>query len=88
MHRTAIVMLSYVLRPLWTRVFSGVDVPPSDLERIRTAMRSGTAVLVPCHKSHLDYVLLSWVFFKLLPWLWLLPSLVAKDETWCSCSFS
>ena len=59
-----VVMLSYVLRPLWTRVFSGVDVPPEDLERIRTAMRSGTAVLVPCHKSHLDYVLLSWVFFK------------------------
>jgi glycerol-3-phosphate O-acyltransferase len=59
-----IVLLSWVLRPLWTRVFSGVDVTTTDLERIRTAMRNGTAVLVPSHKSHLDYVLLSWVFFK------------------------
>ncbi|MFT4628272.1 MAG: glycerol-3-phosphate O-acyltransferase, partial [Myxococcota bacterium] len=59
-----IILLSKVLRPLWTRVFSGVDVRPEDIERIRTAMRNGSAILVPCHKSHLDYVLLSWVFFK------------------------
>lgn len=55
--------LHIALRPLWTRVFSGVDVTPEDLERIRTAMREGTAILIPCHKSHFDYVLLSWVFF-------------------------
>jgi len=57
-------VLHFVLRPLWTRVFSGVDVREEDLELIRSAMRGGTAILVPCHKSHLDYVLLSWVFFK------------------------
>jgi len=57
-------VLHIILRPLWTRVFSGVDVREEDLERIRSAMRGGTAILVPCHKSHLDYVLLSWVFFK------------------------
>ena len=56
--------ISVILRPLWTRVFSGVDVPEKDLERIRTAMRQGTAILVPCHKSHLDYVLLSWVMLR------------------------
>ena len=55
--------LAFLLSPLWTRVFSGVDLRPEELERIRSAMRSGTVVLVPCHKSHLDYVLLSWVFF-------------------------
>jgi glycerol-3-phosphate O-acyltransferase len=48
---------------LWTQVFSGVDVPPADIERIRSAMRHGTAVLIPCHKSHFDYVLLSWVLY-------------------------
>jgi glycerol-3-phosphate O-acyltransferase len=56
--------LALVLRPLWTRVFSGVDVRPEDLETIRQAIRQGSAVLVPCHKSHLDYVLMSWVFFR------------------------
>lgn len=56
--------LHVLLRPLWTRVFSGVDVRDEDLERIRQAMRGGTAILVPCHKSHFDYVLLSWVFYE------------------------
>lgn len=56
-------LLHLVLRPIWTRVFSGVDVTPEDLDRIRAAMRAGTAILVPSHKSHFDYVLLSWVFF-------------------------
>ena len=56
-------MLDIVLRPLWTRVYSGVDTPPADMERIREAMRKGSIVLVPCHKSHFDYVLLSWVFY-------------------------
>ena len=53
--------LGIVLRPLWTKVYSGVDVTDADLERIREASRQGTAILVPCHKSHLDYVLLSWL---------------------------
>jgi glycerol-3-phosphate O-acyltransferase len=59
-----IQLLHLVLRPLWTRVYSGVDVREEDLEAIRTAMRSGTAVLVPSHKSHLDYVLLSWLMYE------------------------
>jgi glycerol-3-phosphate O-acyltransferase len=57
-----IAILKVVLRPLWTRLYRGVDVRGEDLERIREAMRRGTAVLVPSHKSHLDYLLLSWVF--------------------------
>jgi glycerol-3-phosphate O-acyltransferase len=59
-----VAMLKVVLRPLWTRLYRGVDVRPEDLERIRDAMRHGTAVLVPSHKSHLDYLLLSWVLHQ------------------------
>ena len=54
-----IPVLDLVLRPLWTKVYSGVDIPPEDLERIRAAMRKGSVVLAPCHKSHFDYVLIS-----------------------------
>jgi glycerol-3-phosphate O-acyltransferase len=56
-------ILDLVLRPLWTRVYDGVDIPPEDMERIRAAMRQGSIILAPCHKSHFDYVLLSWVFY-------------------------
>ena len=53
-----------LLRIVWTRVFSGVDVRPEDIEAIRDAMRKGTAVLMPCHKSHADYVLITWVLYS------------------------
>lgn len=59
-----IQLMNAVLRPLWTRVFNGVDVPEADMDRIRTAIRDGSAVLVPSHKSHFDYLLLSWVLYN------------------------
>jgi glycerol-3-phosphate O-acyltransferase len=52
------------LRPIWTRIYSGVDVRPEDIEAIRSAMRDGSCVVIPCHKSHFDYLLLSWVFYR------------------------
>lgn len=56
-------LLHLVLQPLWTRIYAGVDVRPEDMERIRAAMRGGTVVLIPSHKSHFDYLLISWVFY-------------------------
>lgn len=58
-----ILFLSWAMKPLWNRVYSGYEIPDEDLDRIRSAMRDGTAVLIPCHKSHFDYLLLSWVLF-------------------------
>ncbi|MCO4745086.1 MAG: 1-acyl-sn-glycerol-3-phosphate acyltransferase [Proteobacteria bacterium] len=60
-----VIRLLYVaLYPLWTKVFAGVDIGDEDLERIRNAMRTGTAVIIPSHKSHFDYLLLSWLFYE------------------------
>lgn len=57
-------ILDVILRPLWTRVYSGVDAPEEDMERIREAMRDGAAIVLPSHKSHFDYMLLAWVFYN------------------------
>ena len=51
-------------RFLFTRIFNGVDMRPEDAERVREALRAGTPIIVPCHRSHLDYILISWVFWK------------------------
>jgi len=48
---------------VWNRIYAGIDISDEDLERIRAALRSGTPVLVPCHRSHLDYLLVSCVCF-------------------------
>lgn len=53
-----------ILNPLYNRIFSGIDVRDEDLERLRTAMRNGTPILAPCHRSHLDYMLISSICFE------------------------
>jgi len=60
-----VVALSrFVMKQLWNRIYSGVDLREVDVERIREAYRDGTAVLVPCHRSHLDYLLVSTQLFE------------------------
>ena len=54
-----VILARYITRFLWNRIYTGIDVREEDVERVRQAQREGVAVLVPCHRSHLDYVLLS-----------------------------
>ena len=50
-------------RYLWNRIYSGIDIREGDMDAIRQAQRRGTLVLLPCHRSHLDYLLLSSVLY-------------------------
>lgn len=59
------------------RVFAAVDVEPEGVERVREAARKGTVVLLPCHKSHVDYLVLSYVLRKNLLEL---PMVAAGDN--------
>lgn len=54
---------SWITRQIWRRIYSGIDIRPEDLERIREALRKGTPILIPCHRSHLDYMLLSSILY-------------------------
>lgn len=56
-------MAAWACWQIWNRVFSGIDVRESDLDRVREALRQGTPILVPCHRSHLDYLLISSLLF-------------------------
>lgn len=51
-----------ILDRLVRRVFSEVDV--TGVEGVREASRNGTVVFLPCHKSHVDYIVLSYVLRK------------------------
>lgn len=48
-----------VLRQVFSRIYDGIVVPPEDMDRIRAAMRRAPVVLVPSHRSHVDYLVLS-----------------------------
>lgn len=66
-----------LLNPLYNRIFAGIDVRDEDLERLRTAMRNGTPILVPCHRSHLDYMLISSICFEHNI---AMPHIIARDN--------
>jgi glycerol-3-phosphate O-acyltransferase len=46
------------------KVYSGVDVDEEGIDRVRAAAKLGSLVLLPSHKSHVDYMLLSYVLRK------------------------
>lgn len=66
-----------LLNPLYNRIFSGIDVRDEDLDKMRAALRAGTPILAPCHRSHLDYMLISSVCFENNI---VLPHVVARDN--------
>lgn len=49
---------------VWNRIYDGIIVDSPGLAKVRSAARRGPVVLVPSHKSHIDYLVLSQVFFK------------------------
>jgi glycerol-3-phosphate O-acyltransferase len=51
--------LEAIADTLANQVYAGVDVDHEGMERVREAARRGAIVLLPSHKSHVDYLLLS-----------------------------
>jgi glycerol-3-phosphate O-acyltransferase len=49
---------------LWNNVYDGVVVDRDGLARVRDISRHMPCVIIPCHRSHIDYLLLSYVFYK------------------------
>lgn len=47
---------------LWNRLYNGVTL--HNIESVQEAARHSTLVYVPCHRSHMDYLLLSYALFN------------------------
>jgi len=65
-------IMAALCRFIWNRIFSGVDIREEDIQRLRDAVRDGTPILTPCHRSHLDYLLISsqcYEFGLVLPYI-------------------
>lgn len=57
----AIRFLNRVLTWFWNRIYAGIDV--RDIERVAAVADTHTVVYAPSHRSHVDYLLLSYVLF-------------------------
>lgn len=72
----AIHIYSTILRWVFSRLYDGIEVDEEGLERVRDVMRRMPVVLVPCHRSHIDYLLLSHLFYT----HGLMPPLIAAGK--------
>jgi len=55
-------ILEKLLTWFWTRIYDGVDL--QGLERTAGIAKDHTLVYVPSHRSHLDYLLLSYLLYR------------------------
>lgn len=52
------------LRFVWNRIFNGVVVKQDQLKKVREQAGEKPIVLVPMHRSHIDYLLISDLFYE------------------------
>ncbi len=56
--------LARSLNWIFNNIFDGVDIEPTGLQTVRDMARKGSLVYVPCHKSHIDYLILSYCLYE------------------------
>lgn len=58
---STIHFLERVLNRLWNKIYRGIQ--SNNLEVVREATKDHAVIYVPCHRSHIDYLLLSSLLF-------------------------
>ena len=56
-------MFNKLLTWIFNNIYDGVDVNPDGVQAVKEMARNGSLVYVPCHKSHIDYLILSYFLF-------------------------
>ncbi|WP_193074009.1 glycerol-3-phosphate 1-O-acyltransferase PlsB [Pseudomonas sp. FME51] len=59
---TIIRFLEVILSWFWNKLYDGVKV--NNLENVQDIARGNEIIYVPCHRSHIDYLLLSYLLFR------------------------
>ncbi|WP_205895151.1 1-acyl-sn-glycerol-3-phosphate acyltransferase, partial [Metapseudomonas otitidis] len=59
---TAIRFLEVVLSWFWNKLYEGIKV--NHIEGVQDIAQGHEVIYVPCHRSHIDYLLLSYLLFR------------------------
>ncbi len=69
--------LEFALNWGFNKIYRGIEFSPKDIDVIRRVSKEGTMILLPSHKSHIDYLVLSYFFYvRNLP----IPCIAAGDN--------
>lgn len=58
---TTVRFMDVLLEQVWNRLYDGVSI--HHIEQLKNVARENTVIYVPCHRSHIDYLLLSYVLY-------------------------
>ena len=58
---TAIRFMSAVLPWVWNKLYQGIQM--NGIEEVRELARDNAVVYAPCHRSHIDYLLMSYLLY-------------------------
>jgi len=58
---STIRFLEIVLSWVWNKLYNGVQI--KNLEKLHATYKDNEIIYVPCHRSHIDYLLLSYVLY-------------------------
>ncbi|MBU3057695.1 glycerol-3-phosphate 1-O-acyltransferase PlsB [Pseudomonas indica] len=59
---TAIRFLEVVLSWFWNKLYEGIRI--NHIEQVQSVVHGHEVIYVPCHRSHIDYLLLSYLLFR------------------------
>ena len=54
--------LDIILTWVWNKLYNGVNV--KNLDKLKEVYKDNEIIYVPCHRSHIDYLLLSYILYK------------------------
>jgi len=54
-------VVAWLFKKIWNRMFQGLE--PIGFEKVVEKVKNHPIVLVPCHRSHFDYMILSYLFY-------------------------
>ena len=63
LHPTVLAFATPLINLVFRFMYDGIDVDEAGLDRAMRAAQGAPIVLCPCHKSHVDYLVLSWAMW-------------------------
>jgi glycerol-3-phosphate O-acyltransferase len=61
---TVIGIWRILLNWLWNDIYDGLSIDLEGMAKIRNISKKMPFVIIPCHRSHIDYLLIHYVFYK------------------------
>jgi glycerol-3-phosphate O-acyltransferase len=56
-------LLCIFLGIMWSRLYEGVHIYDEEIEGLRSAAKGAPLVITPNHRSHIDYLVISYIFY-------------------------